>query len=159
MLYRYFVDFRHGVSVFCLVFCLFVCFLRYCGFRYTPMSPSSTGSKRPLYDQLVQSGISVFSLVFCLFVFYDIAVFGTPQCPPLQLIHLRETNTRREQHYWTKIGRHPPYVGLYFPFFGKLLIVCEWPFNRGEIKGITLVGTAKRCPRRLKCTWPPYIDV
>ena len=32
----------------------------------------------------------VFFLFVCLFVFYGIAVFGTPQCPPLQLVHLRE---------------------------------------------------------------------
>ena len=54
-----------------------------------------------------------------------------------------ETNTRREQHYRTKTGRHRQYVGLYFPFFGKLLLVCERLFNSGEINGRTVVGTAK----------------
>ena len=65
-----------------------------------------------------------------------------------------ETNTRREQHYRTKTGRHLQYVGLYFPFFGKLLLVCERLFNSGEINGRTVVGTAKRDPRPLN--WSLY---
>ena len=69
MRYRYFVDFRHGISVFSLLF--------------------------------------FFGLFVCLFVCFFFKVLRF-------LVHPN--------------GRYLPYVGLYFPFFGKLLIVCEWPF-------------------------------
>ena len=50
----------------------------------------TTLSKRDRYFVDFRHGISVFSLLFLFVCLFSYVVFGTPQCPPLQLFHLRE---------------------------------------------------------------------
>ena len=79
--FRRFSTRRIGIFPFVFFFlfvCLFVSFLRYCGFWYTPMSPSSTGSFTRGYNYRALTG-----KIFCVLDIYrtlpvDKCIFSSP---------------------------------------------------------------------------------